>query len=149
MFDVDISSFWMYRVQSGDTDGIRGLGYEEGYDYVTKVNARGGPTVVPMPKPPGGPGGPTHLPPNTPRKDFFFNSGAKIQIYAAKIQIYGDKIQSYIAKTQICGAKIQILDPKFKYLNFGTTQNLPLCTRKTPSAAGLTPTHPPLVLVKN
>jgi len=87
----------------------------------------------------------THpTPPHTLRKDSIFNFGAKIQIDGAKIQIYGDKIQIYISKTQICGAKIQTFDPKFKYLNFCTTKNLPLCTRKSPGFAGWTPTHPPI-----
>jgi len=100
-----------------------------------------------IPTPPGGPGGPTHTPPHT-REDSIFNFGAKFQVYGAKIQIYGDKIHLYGAKTQRCGAKIQIFDPKFKNLNFCTTKNLPLCTRKTPGAAGLTPTHPPIGVSK-
>ena len=97
--------------------------------------------------PPEGPGGPIHPPPTPFRKDSIFNFG-QIQIYGAKIQMYGDKIQIYSAKIQICGAKIQIFDPQFKYVNFCTTKNLPLCTRKTPRADGLTPTHPPIVVIK-
>ena len=97
---------------------------------------------TPMPKPPRGPEGPTH-PRLTPcDKTLLFKFGANIQTHGAKIQIYGAKIQIYNAKTQICAAKIQIFDPKFKFLNFCTTKNLPLRTRKTPGAAGLTPTHP-------
>jgi len=83
------------------------------------------------------------------RKDSIFDFGAKIQIYGAKIQIYGNKIQIYSVKTQIRGAKIQTFDPKFRHLNFCTTKNLPLCTRKTPGAGGLTPTHPPIGFSKN
>jgi len=103
---------------------------------------------TPTPEPPGGPGEPTHTPPHTLRKDSIFNFGAKIQIYGAKIPKYGDIIQICSAQTQICGAKIQIFDPKFKYLNFCTTKNLPLCTRTTPGAAGLTSTHPPIAVSK-
>jgi len=62
-----------------------------------------------MTKPPGGPGGPTHPPPYTTRKDSIFNFGAKIQICGVKIQkIIAPKFQIYSPKTQICGAKIQI-----------------------------------------
>jgi len=87
-------------------------------------------------------------PPHAPRKYSIFNFGAKVQIYCAKVQTYADKIQIYSAKTQIRGDKIQIFDPKFKYLYFGTTKNLPLCTRRTPGAAGLTPTRPPIGVSK-
>jgi len=31
----------MYRLQSGNTEGIRGLGYEEGYDYINRPNNTG------------------------------------------------------------------------------------------------------------
>jgi len=71
-------------------------------------------------------------PPHTLQKNLFSKFGAKNQMNGAKIQIHG-------AKTQIHGAKIQIFDLKFKKMNFCTTKNLPLCTRKTPN---LTPTHP-------
>jgi len=101
-----------------------------------------------MLKPLEGPGGPTHPPPHTLSKRLYFQFWRQIQIYGAKIQIYGEKIQIYSAKTQICGDKIQIFDPKFKYLNFRHTKNLPLCTRKNPSAAGLTPTNPPIGVSK-
>ena len=50
------------------------------------------------------------------------------------------------AKIQICGAKIQILDPIS--INFCTTENLPLCKRKSPNPASLSPTHPLLGLSK-
>jgi len=98
-----------------------------------------------------GPGDPPTTPPHPFEKTLFFNFGAKIQICDAKIQIcgaklqiYGDKSQVHGDKIQIYSAKIQILDPKFKYLKFCTTKNLPLCTRKSPGAAGLTPTHLPI-----
>jgi len=83
-----------------------------------------------VPTPPGSSG--NHPPPpHTLSKRYAFNFGAKIQIYRAKIQICGDEIPKYSAKTQICVAKIQLFDPKFKFFNFCTTKNLPLCTRKT------------------
>ena len=84
---------------------------------------RGGRNIfpTPIPKPPAGPRGPTPHPPHTLRIDYIFDVGAKIQIYSAK--------------PQICFAKIQIFGPKFKYLNFCTTKNLPFCMSKTPGAA--------------
>ena len=101
---------------------------------------------TPMTKPPRVPGGPTHPPPTPCRKTLILNFGAKIQIYGAKIQIFSAKTQICSSQTQICGAKNQIFDPKFKSINFCTTKNLPLCTRKPPNLAGLGPTHPPWVL---
>jgi len=88
--------------------------------------------------------------PHPSKIPYIQNFGAKIEICdGADIQIYGAKIQTYSAKTQVCGPKIQIFDPKFKYMNFCTAKNLPLCTRKTPGAAGLTHTHPPIGVRKN
>jgi len=29
-------TWWTYRVQSGNTDGIRGLEYEEGYEHINR-----------------------------------------------------------------------------------------------------------------
>jgi len=31
---IRTGQWWMYRIQSGNTEGIRGLGCEEGYDYI-------------------------------------------------------------------------------------------------------------------
>ena len=94
-----------------------------------------------MPKPPGGPGGPTH-PPQHPVKRLYFQSLApKFKHMAPKFNYLAPKIK-YVA--HICGAEIQIFDPKFRSINFCTTKNLPLCTRKPPNLAGLSPTHPPL-----
>ena len=28
--------WWMYRLKSGNTEGIRGLGYEQGYEYINR-----------------------------------------------------------------------------------------------------------------
>jgi len=61
-------------------------------------------------------------------------------VHSAKIQIHGTEISIYSAKTQICGAKIQIFELKFKQLKICTTKNLPLCIRKTPNPAKLSPT---------
>ena len=80
-------------------------------------------------------GDPSTAPPHPSRRLSF-------QFWRPKSNIWRQKSDIYSAKTQICAAKIHIFDPKFKYLNFCTTKNLPLCTRKTPGAAVLTPTHP-------
>jgi len=75
-------------------------------------------------KPPGCHRGPTH-PPHTKRPYF--------QFWRQNSNIW---------------RKIQIFDPKFKFLNFYTTKNLPLSMMKTPGAACLTPTHSPVVVSK-
>jgi len=33
---VRTGQWWMYRLQNGNTEGIRELGYEEGYDYINR-----------------------------------------------------------------------------------------------------------------
>jgi len=33
--------WWMYRLKSGSTEGIRGIGYEEGYDYINRHRSTG------------------------------------------------------------------------------------------------------------
>jgi len=88
-------------------------------------------------------------PPQHPGKDSICKFDAKIQINVAKTQIFSTKTQICRSQTQIFGAKIQIFDPKFKSINFCTTKNLPLSTRKTPNPSSLSPTPPPSVLVKN
>jgi len=34
--------WWMYRLKSGCTEAIRGLGHEKGYDYINKVSIADG-----------------------------------------------------------------------------------------------------------
>jgi len=98
---------------------------------------------TPMPKPPGGPEGPTHPPPTTFEKTLF-------SILSPKLKYVAPKFKDTATKFKYIAPKLKYVAPKFKcltqiqILEFCTTKNLPLCTRKTPGAAGLTPTQPPI-----
>lgn len=79
-----------------------------------------------MPKPPEGSLRLTHPPPPLFEKTRFWDFGAKIQMYVTK----------YVAP------KFNYLTPDWKKMKIPNTPNLPLCTRKPPGTASMTPTHP-------
>ena len=92
--------------------------------------------------------GDSPIPPQHRAKRLYFQILAPKFKYVAKFHILSAKTQIWSSQTQICGTKIQIFDPNFQSINFCTTKNLPLCTRKTPNPASLTPTHPTLGVSK-
>jgi len=65
---------------------------------------------TPMPKPPRGPWGPTHLPPTPFRKDSFFSN------FGAKFKYTEPKFKYMVTKFKYIAPKLKCVAPKLKYL---------------------------------